>query len=358
VECCHCLPPFLSLPAFTPGIELLAAAIPRSNAGIGTLRQYCVSPLHRRSYKSPICSPSIDTSRIVVTTLNCFARLFLSRASTVTRYVTFKVGTFKGADARIAAYYSFPDNEKQKNAAFVWSHGGGQRADRGRGVYFAKQGFATVDINWLGRPMEPAIDVNTDWGKVDPTQGPRFYSKALRKGWKRNLQPDDYSIDPVPSPRNTNWFLLTVAARRAITFLEQQPEVDPNRIGLAGFSMGGMITALTAIDSRLKAVAPFVGGSGFKYIDFPGGIQGNSIRPHFQELELYTKTVDASAYWPLVKCPVMFISSSNDFHSTFERIYQSRCPSTNIFLSTCSQCAAIACRNPCRWNEEKLRPSC
>jgi dienelactone hydrolase len=241
----------------------------------------------------------------------------------VTRYVTFKVGTFKGADARIAAYYSFPDNGKQKNAAFVWSHGGGQRADRGRGIYFAKQGFATVDINWLGRPMEPGIDVNTDWGKVDPTQGPRFYSKALRKGWKRNLQPDEYSLDPVPSPRNANWFLLTVAARRAITFLEQQPEVDPDRIGFAGFSMGGMITALTAIDSRVKAVAPFVGGTGFKYVDFPGGIEGSSIRVHFQNLELYKNTIDASAYWPLVKCPVLFISSSNDFHSTFERIYQS-----------------------------------
>lgn len=240
----------------------------------------------------------------------------------VTRYVTFKVGTFKGADARIAAYYSFPANGK-KNAAFVWSHGGGQRAERGRGVYFAKQGFASVDINWLGRPVEDGIDENTDWGNVDPSQGPRFYSKALRKGWKRNLQPDEYSIDPVPSPRNANWFLLTVAARRAITFLEQQPEVDADRIGFSGFSMGGMITALTAIDSRLKAVVPFVGGSGFKYVDFPGGIEGSSIRPHFQNLELYKETIDASAYWPLVKCPVMFISSSNDFHSTFERIYQS-----------------------------------
>ncbi len=240
----------------------------------------------------------------------------------VTRYVTFKVGMFKGADARIAAYYSFPANGK-KNAAFVWSHGGGQRAERGRGVYFAKQGFATVDINWLGRPMEKEIEVNTDWGKVDPTQGPRFYSKALRKGWKRNLQPDEYSIDPVPSPRNANWFLLTVAARRAITFLEQQPEVDPDRIGFAGFSMGGMITALTAIDPRLKAVVPFVGGSGFKYVDFPGPIEGSSVRPHFQNLELYKTTIDASSYWPLVTCPVMFISSSNDFHSTFERIYQS-----------------------------------
>ena len=241
----------------------------------------------------------------------------------VSRYVLFTVGTFKGSQARIAAYYSFPANGK-KNAAFVWSHGGGQRAERGRGVYFASQGYATVDINWLGRPLEEGIEANTDWGKVDPTQGPQFYGKALRKGWKRSLLPDDYSIDSVVSPRNANWFLLAVAARRAITFLEQQPEVDPERIGFSGFSMGGMITALTAIDSRLKAVVPFVGGTGFKYIDFPG-VERSSLRVHFQpnELELYKSTIDPVSYWPLVKCPTCFISSSNDFHSAFDRIYQS-----------------------------------
>ena len=240
----------------------------------------------------------------------------------VTRYVTFKVGTFKGADSRIAAYYSFPENGK-KNAAFVWSHGGGQRAERNRGRYFASQGFATLDINWLGRPMESDIKTNTDWGNVDPTQGPRFYSRALRKNWKRNLQPDDFTIDSVASPRNSNWFLLAVAARRAITFLEKQPEVDPLKIGFSGFSMGGMVTALTATDKRLKAVVPFVGGTGFKHVDFPGGIRGSGISVHFKNIDLYRRTVDASAYWPHVTCPVMFISSSNDFHSTFERIYQS-----------------------------------
>ena len=240
----------------------------------------------------------------------------------ITRYLTFKVGTFKGVDARIAAYYSFPEKGR-RHAAFVWSHGGGQRAERRRGIYFAEQGFATVDINWLGRRMEEGIETNTDWGKVDPTQGPRFYPKALREGWKRNLQPDDHSIDPVPSPRNANWFLLAVAARRAITFLEQQPEVDPERIGCSGYSMGGMITALVAIDPRLKAVAPFVGGTGFKDVDFPGGIQGSSLREHFLDRDLYRSTIDASAYWPRVTCPVLFVTSSNDFHSTFERIYQS-----------------------------------
>ncbi len=240
----------------------------------------------------------------------------------VTRYVTFRVGTFKGAESRIAAYYSYPDNGA-KNAGFVWSHGGGQRAERNRGRYFATQGYATVDINWLGRPMESDIEINTDWGKVDPTQGPRFYSKALRSGWKRNLQPDEFSIDPVASPRNANWFLLAVAARRAITFLEQQPEVNASQLGFSGFSMGGMITALTATDERLKAVAPFVGGTGFKHLNFPGDVRGSGSGAHFKDTDLYSKTIDASAYWPFVKCPVMFISSSNDFHSAFDRIYQS-----------------------------------
>ena len=60
--------------------------------------------------------------------------------------------------------------------------------------------------------------------------------------------------------------------------------------------MGGMITALAAIDPRLKAVVPFVGGSGFKHVDFPGGIKGSSIRLHLRDVQLYKRTMDASAY--------------------------------------------------------------
>ena len=157
--------------------------------------------------------------------------------------------------------------------------------------------------------MEEDIEENTDWGKVDPTQGPRFYKKALRKQWKRTLVPDEHSIDPVPSPRNSNWFLLAVAGKRGITFLEQQAEVDANRIGFAGFSMGGVITAMNAIDPRLKAVVPFVGGTGFRHIDLTE-IPRSSTRAHFQHLELYKNTIDCSSTWPLVQCPVAFITLS------------------------------------------------
>ena len=147
----------------------------------------------------------------------------------------------------------FP-NKPGKHPAFVWTHGGGQRAEKERSLYFAKQGFANIDANWLGRSVKEDIEINTDWGKVDPTQGPRFYSKALRKGWKVNLLPDEFSIDRLPVPLQNS--ILSMAGRRAITFLEKQPQVNADRIGFTGFSMGGMITALTSIDSRQKRSLP------------------------------------------------------------------------------------------------------
>ena len=92
---------------------------------------------------------------------------------------------------------------------------------------------------------------------------------------------------------------------------------EPDRI--CRIFHGGVITAMNAIDPRLKAVAPFVGGTGFRHIDLTG-IPRSSTRAHFQHLELYKNTIDCSSTWPLVQCPVAFITSSNDFHSTYERI--------------------------------------
>ena len=135
-------------------------------------------------------------------------------AGVTCRYVLFTVGTFKGKKSRCAAFYTFPTGMK-KGPAFVWAHGGGQRADRQRGLWFARQGYATIDINWGGREMVPGIEPNTDWGAVDPSQGPRFYAAALRPQVKLNLLPDQHTIDPVVSPRNGNWFLLAYAGRRA-----------------------------------------------------------------------------------------------------------------------------------------------
>lgn len=239
----------------------------------------------------------------------------------VVRYVRFTVGTFKGEPSRIAAYYTFPKGMK-KGPAFVWCHGGGQRAEKERGLYFAKRGYAVVDINWNGRSMQDDIEKNTDWGALDPSQGPRFYPGALRKHYKADLSPDEHTIDRVPSPRNSNWYVLALAGRRAITFLEQQPEVDAERIGFTGYSMGGKITAMVSTDRRLKAVVPMVGGAGFVDEDFIG-LPGTGAVRERTHAALYNATIDGRAYWSHVKIPVLFLNSSNDFHMPFDNIYRS-----------------------------------
>lgn len=60
-------------------------------------------------------------------------------------------------------------------------------------------------------------DPNTNWGAVDPTQN--------NVSGHFNLLPGDLYLDKPASPRNNNWYLLTLAACRGLTFLEQQPEL-------------------------------------------------------------------------------------------------------------------------------------
>ncbi|MFC5050254.1 alpha/beta hydrolase family protein [Rubritalea spongiae] len=232
----------------------------------------------------------------------------------VCEYVMYTVATIKGKRSRIAAYYTYPKGGKDL-PAFVWAHGGGQRAEKERGIYFAKQGYATLDINWNGRELDPDVKKNTDWGNVDPTQGKRFYPKALREKRHTGAEPDEYTIDAVVSPRNKYWFMLAYAGRRGITFLEQQEQVDPERIGFTGFSMGGNITSFCAIDKRLKAVAPIVGGSGFSYDRIAGY---PSVRGTQKNHDLLSNTIEPQAYWPHVTAPVMFISGTNDFHGRLD----------------------------------------
>ena len=84
--------------------------------------------------------------------------------------------------------------------------------------------------------------------------------------------------------------------------------------------MGGRLTVLTAIDPRVTAASPSVGGSGYLYSDI-AGVPGSARRMQ-QNLDLYNRTLDARNYWPLIRCPVMFLGATNDFNSPMELVLQ------------------------------------
>jgi len=188
------------------------------------------------------------------------------------RYLLYTVGTLKGRKPRMAAYYAFPRGGRSL-PAILHLHGGGQRASSDTVRYWTKLGYAAMSINWGGKPVEGDDAPNTDWaGLAAGFREPRHHN---------DVSPGQDTLHDVPHPANSSWHLCALAARRALTFLQQQPEVDGGRLGLTGHSMGGRLTVLTAIDPRVKAAVPSVGGSGFLYDDL-WGIPGSSrhMREH------------------------------------------------------------------------------
>ena len=235
----------------------------------------------------------------------------------VCRIVRYQVGIFKGSPSRVAAFYAFPKGATNL-PALVQLHGGGQSASLNSVVTYAKRGYASVSLNWGGNAMNLGSEnwsgPQTDWGKLDATHPPQRNKSNHFAG---PLTPDEFTLDAVESPRNSNWYLVLIAARRAITFLEQQPEVDASRIGAHGHSMGGKLTTnLAGIDKRIKAAVPSCGGSGdlaLEQNEVPGG-KKDKLDP------MKLACVSDNAYIPLITCPILWLSPTNDFHGHIDNM--------------------------------------
>ena len=229
------------------------------------------------------------------------------------RIVRYRIGVFKGKEATMAAVYGYPRKGKDLSG-LVQIHGGGQYADHRAVLANAKRGYATISIAWAGRISAPRYVVNkegvqlfwdgktddrrykltTDWGAVDGYHAPGRNPGNVFPSAK----PAAWTLDEVESPRNSGWFLCALAARRALTFLEQQPQVDPGRLGVYGHSMGGKLTVMTAMDPRVKAAAPSCGGISDRHNHSP----------------LYRATLGDDVSLREISCPIIFLSPSNDFH--------------------------------------------
>ena len=225
--------------------------------------------------------------------------------------LTFTVGTFKNEVSRISAYYGYPKDINDTVPGLVQVHGGGQRADKNIVVVDAANGYASLSLNWGGRELEDQKtgEPGTDWGAIDPTQ--KHVSHYFR------LTPDDKTAESIYSPRNNNWFILTLATRRGLTFLEQQPIVDRDKLGVYGHSMGGTITGQVAgLDNRIKAAVPSCGGAGISQaenIARPGASSDRRVGDR-----LYSSTIDTTASLKNLKYPILGQTPQNDFNCIYD----------------------------------------
>jgi hypothetical protein len=230
------------------------------------------------------------------------------------KILRYRIGVFKGKKAWMAGVYGFPEGENQL-PGLLQIHGGGQYADYKAPLTNAKRGYATLSIAWAGRISAPEYRVSpsevklfwdgkikdsnykitTDWGALDAYHAPSRYGKDAFP----SIPVEQWSLDSFESPRNNSWFLIALAARRGLTFLERQPIVDSEKLGVYGHSMGGKLTVLTAgNDKRVKAAAPSCGGISDRYSTNPLHLASVSDPPSLKQ----------------ITCPIVFLSPSNDFH--------------------------------------------
>ncbi len=236
----------------------------------------------------------------------------------VLRVIRYRIGIFKGQKATMAGVYGFPEGGT-KLPGLLQIHGGGQYADYKAPLMNAKRGYATLSIAWAGRISAPGYTVNpdgvklfwegktndprykltTDWGPLDAYHAPC----RNEKNHFADVAPQAWTLDSVESPRNNPWFLCTLGARRGLTFLQTQPEVDGERLGVYGHSMGGKLAVMTtAADNRVKASAPSCGG----------------VSDCDSTSALYRATIADDASLKRIACPIIFLSPANDFHGRID----------------------------------------
>ena len=243
----------------------------------------------------------------------------------VFQLVRYDIGAFKGTNKAVkpimSAFYGYPKgaSANTKVPGIVQIHGGGQRAHLPRVEDWVELGFASISINWGGRVLEGCDEStpNTDWkGLAAGFIRPGITEQALTH--HNGVYPTPHTLYKEHHPLNSSWNLVTVAAWRALTFLEQRPEVNADQLGVEGHSMGGRLTVLTAVDPRVKAASPSVGGTGFLYDDM-WGLPGSArhMRPG-ENRERYREFVSPSSRWPHIKAKTLFLQATNDFNAPME----------------------------------------
>jgi len=224
--------------------------------------------------------------------------------------VRFKEVSFDGdrcGDDRVRIYgiYAAPE-EGRSRPAILHIHGGGQTVNDRWLAFWAGRGYAALSINWGG-----------EWpGREKFTR----YPPALHQG---NHKQSSHTLR-APTMWDNSWMIWARVCRRGLTYLESQPEVDADRLGAFGVSMGGSLIWNLALDERLKAGCAIYGAGWDSYRhDEPKYAIPPVRRVPDAATQVWRRLAAPEAYAPLVRFPMLFLNSTNDQHGDMDRVLDS-----------------------------------
>ena len=130
----------------------------------------------------------------------------------------------------------------------AWATGGELRVPNPDSVMDAPQ---TAEVRW------PAVVILHGSGGVDSRGG--WYARQLNEAGFATLEIDLWAARGVsgPSTRPKSPMETVPDAYAALAFLSTRPDIDPARVGVMGFSWGGVVTMLSATSAvEAKYAAP------------------------------------------------------------------------------------------------------
>jgi dienelactone hydrolase len=163
---------------------------------------------------------------------------------------TFTIATEKkrsGKIERLPVLLVRPVKPGWKYPAVVVLHGtgGNKESQHGLCLELAKKGIIGI-----------AIDARYHGDRAEGEKGAARYNRAITEAWKANADEMEH-----PFYYDTVWDLWRLA-----DYLETREDIDPKRLGMIGFSMGGIQTWLAAsVDERWKVAVPAIGVQSFKW---------------------------------------------------------------------------------------------
>jgi dienelactone hydrolase len=141
-----------------------------------------------------------------------------------------------------------PREDGKKRPAVIVLHGTGGTKESQTG--FMKELVARGIIG-------VAIDARYHGARAGGAKGAAAYNQAITRAWRSKPgAPMEH-----PFYYDTVWDLW-----RTVDFLQKHEAIDPARIGMIGFSMGGIETWLAAaVDNRVKVAVPAIGVQSFRW---------------------------------------------------------------------------------------------
>jgi dienelactone hydrolase len=252
-------------------------------------------------FAGPIASsladdPVFDVRAQSATPLQARTLKNTERDGIITEEVRFHSEKDGDKDVSIFAYFSYPKGGR-KLPAYIWNPGGLGQASPAYTEAGARRGYATLCIDF----PQPGYRSTGDY-------------------------PINRGLEIGDDPRRAPIAHGAIALLKAVSYLESRPEVDKERIGMAGSSWGGFFTTLmVGVDPRLKVGVCLYGTGNLQLGNawWDGQSRHGRTSPTPAERERWRKTLDPAWRLPTKKTPIAWITGTNDGFYLLASVMQS-----------------------------------